>query len=149
MTYGMAPALATCGTNNRNYKHINKWLAELKNIDSSLKTLDKEISTNAKLISAWGCNEGDDLTDVCQRMTQLMEVRDNHSISYFCFSIFLLWCWLCMSRKKGQVRRRDEGKAALLLQLSIITPLTCLTLFSRSSFLLSFLASTRFFALAL
>ncbi|KAK3831435.1 MAG: Eisosome component PIL1-domain-containing protein [Linnemannia elongata] len=56
-----------------NYKHINKWLAELKNIDSSLKTLDKEISTNAKLISAWGCNEGDDLTDVCQRMTQLME----------------------------------------------------------------------------
>ncbi|KAF8928785.1 hypothetical protein BGZ47_001439 [Haplosporangium gracile] len=56
-----------------NYKHINKWLAELKNIDSSLKTLDKEISTSAKLISAWGCNEGDDLTDVCQRMTQLME----------------------------------------------------------------------------
>ncbi|KAF9133008.1 hypothetical protein BGW39_010798 [Mortierella sp. 14UC] len=56
-----------------NYKHINKWLAELKNIDSSLKTLDKEITTNAKLISAWGCNEGDDLTDVCQRMTQLME----------------------------------------------------------------------------
>ncbi|KAF9096837.1 hypothetical protein BGX23_010285 [Mortierella sp. AD031] len=56
-----------------NYKNINKWLAELKNIDSSLKTLDKEITTNAKLISAWGCNEGDDLTDVCQRMTQLME----------------------------------------------------------------------------
>ncbi|KAG9071170.1 hypothetical protein KI688_008715 [Linnemannia hyalina] len=58
-----------------NYKHINKWLAELKNIDSSLKTLDKEISTSAKLISAWGCNEGDDLTDICQRMTQLMENR--------------------------------------------------------------------------
>ncbi|KAF9947057.1 hypothetical protein BGZ70_002894, partial [Mortierella alpina] len=56
-----------------NYKNINKWLAELKNIDSSLKTLDKEISTNAKLISAWGCNEGEDLTDICQRMTQLME----------------------------------------------------------------------------
>ncbi|CAO3571323.1 unnamed protein product [Mortierella alpina] len=55
-----------------NYKNINKWLAELKNIDSSLKTLDKEISTNAKLISAWGCN-GEDLTDICQRMTQLME----------------------------------------------------------------------------
>ncbi|KAG0258450.1 hypothetical protein BG011_003273 [Mortierella polycephala] len=62
------------GLNNfslsNNYKHINKWLAELKNIDSSLKTLDKEITTNAKLISAWGCDEGDDLTDVCQRMTQ-------------------------------------------------------------------------------
>lgn len=57
-----------------NYKNINKWLAELKNIDSSLKTLDKEISTNAKLISAWGSNEGEDLTDICQRMTQLMEV---------------------------------------------------------------------------
>jgi hypothetical protein len=58
-----------------NYKNINKWLGELKNIDSSLKTLEKEISSNAKLISGWGCNEGDDLTDVCQRMTQLMEVR--------------------------------------------------------------------------
>ncbi|KAF9924847.1 hypothetical protein FBU30_005250 [Linnemannia zychae] len=56
-----------------NYKNINKWLGELKNIDSSLKTLDKEITTNAKLIAAWGSNEGDDLTDVCQRMTQLME----------------------------------------------------------------------------
>ncbi|GJJ73838.1 hypothetical protein EMPS_06196 [Entomortierella parvispora] len=65
------------GLNNfslgNNYKSINKWLAELKNIDSSLKTLDKEITTNAKLISGWGTNEGDDLTDVCQRMTQLME----------------------------------------------------------------------------
>ncbi|KAG0205511.1 hypothetical protein BGX28_002947 [Mortierella sp. GBA30] len=56
-----------------NYKNINKWLAELKNIDSSLKTLDKEITTNAKLISAWGRNEGEDLSDICQRMTQLME----------------------------------------------------------------------------
>ena len=102
MAYGMALALATCGTNNRNYKHINKWLAELKNIDSSLKTLDKEISTNAKLISAWGCNEGDDLTDVCQRMTQLMEVRDNPSIFFF-----LLWRWLCRSRKKVESK---EGR---------------------------------------
>ncbi|KAG0082759.1 hypothetical protein BGZ93_005808 [Podila epicladia] len=56
-----------------NYKTINKWLAEMKNIDSSLKTLDKEISADAKLIAAWGTNEGDDLTDVCQRMAQLME----------------------------------------------------------------------------
>ncbi|KAF9963647.1 hypothetical protein BGZ65_001600 [Modicella reniformis] len=56
-----------------NYKNINKWLGELKNIDSSLKRLDKEIATNAKLFGAWGCNEGEDLTDVCQRMTQLME----------------------------------------------------------------------------
>ncbi|KAF9577448.1 hypothetical protein BGW38_007335, partial [Lunasporangiospora selenospora] len=56
-----------------NYKNINKWLAELKNIDSTHKTLDKEIITNAKLISGWGTNEGDDLTDVCQRMTQVME----------------------------------------------------------------------------
>ncbi|KAG0202662.1 hypothetical protein BGX28_004889 [Mortierella sp. GBA30] len=56
-----------------NYKHINKWLAEMKNIDSSLKTLDKEISADAKLIAAWGANEGDDLSDVCQRMSQLME----------------------------------------------------------------------------
>lgn len=46
----------------------------MKNIDSSLKTLDKEISADAKLIAAWGTNEGDDLTDVCQRMAQLMEV---------------------------------------------------------------------------
>ncbi|KAF9327320.1 hypothetical protein BG006_009347 [Podila minutissima] len=56
-----------------NYKTISKWLAEMKNIDSSLKTLDKEISADAKLIAAWGTNEGDDLTDVCQRMAQLME----------------------------------------------------------------------------
>ncbi|KAF9914200.1 hypothetical protein BX616_008757 [Lobosporangium transversale] len=56
-----------------NYKNINKWLGELKNIDASLKVLDKEITTSAKLISGWGCNEGDDLADVCQRMTQLME----------------------------------------------------------------------------
>ncbi|KAF9431200.1 hypothetical protein BGZ94_006881 [Podila epigama] len=56
-----------------NYKNINKWLAELKNIDSSLKTLDKEIMAEAKFVSGWGTNEGDDLTDVCQRMTQLME----------------------------------------------------------------------------
>ncbi|KAF9417821.1 hypothetical protein BGZ94_009864 [Podila epigama] len=56
-----------------NYKVINKWLAEMKNIDSSLKTLDKEISSDAKLIAAWGVNEGDDLADVCQRMAQLME----------------------------------------------------------------------------
>ncbi|KAG0004692.1 hypothetical protein BGZ80_003145 [Entomortierella chlamydospora] len=45
----------------------------MKNIDSSLKTLDKEISADAKLISAWGATEGDDLADVCQRMSQLME----------------------------------------------------------------------------
>ncbi|KAG0359147.1 hypothetical protein BGZ54_010093 [Gamsiella multidivaricata] len=67
------------GLNNfsfgNNYKNINKWLGELKNLDSSYKTLDKEITSNAKLISGWGCNEGDDLTDVCQRMTQLMENR--------------------------------------------------------------------------
>ncbi|KAF8932626.1 hypothetical protein BGZ52_009724 [Haplosporangium bisporale] len=56
-----------------NYKTINKWLAEMKNIDSSLKTLDKEISADAKLIATWGTTEGDDLTDVCQRMAQLME----------------------------------------------------------------------------
>ncbi|KAK3825754.1 MAG: Eisosome component PIL1-domain-containing protein [Benniella sp.] len=56
-----------------NYKTINKWLAEMKNIDSSLKTLDKEISADAKLIAAWGTSEGDDLADVCQRMAQLME----------------------------------------------------------------------------
>ncbi|KAG0265145.1 hypothetical protein BG011_005357 [Mortierella polycephala] len=56
-----------------NYKTINKWLAEMKNIDSTLKTLDKEISADAKLIAAWGATEGDDLTDVCQRMSQLME----------------------------------------------------------------------------
>ncbi|KAF9356377.1 hypothetical protein BGX26_005367 [Mortierella sp. AD094] len=65
------------GLNNftlgNNYKNINKWLGELKNIDASLKVLDKEITTNAKLISGWGCNEGEDMTDVCQRMTQLME----------------------------------------------------------------------------
>ncbi|KAF8975010.1 hypothetical protein BGZ46_009517 [Entomortierella lignicola] len=65
------------GLNNfslgNNYKNINKWLGELKNIDASLKVLDKEITTNAKLISAWGSNEGEDLTDICQRMTQLME----------------------------------------------------------------------------
>ncbi|KAF9308863.1 hypothetical protein BG003_010495 [Podila horticola] len=69
-----------------NYKSINKWLAELKNIDSSLKTLDKEISTEAKFISGWGTNEGDDLTDVCQRMTQLMEevglVQQAYSIQH-------------------------------------------------------------------
>jgi hypothetical protein len=77
--------MATGGMKHRNYKHINKWLAELKNIDSSLKTLDKETVTNAKLIAAWGCNEGDDLTDVCQRMTQLMEVRNTSLLllSYF------------------------------------------------------------------
>jgi len=46
----------------------------MKNIDSSLKTLDKEISADAKLVAAWGASEGDDLTDVCQRMAQLMEV---------------------------------------------------------------------------
>jgi len=46
----------------------------MKNIDSSLKTLDKEISADAKLIAAWGSTEGDDLTDVCMRMSQLMEV---------------------------------------------------------------------------
>ncbi|KAF9361676.1 hypothetical protein BGX34_006996 [Mortierella sp. NVP85] len=56
-----------------NYKNINKWLGELKNIDSSLKRLDKEITTNAKLIGAWGATEGEDLADVCQRMTQIME----------------------------------------------------------------------------
>ncbi|KAG0003771.1 hypothetical protein BGZ65_001362, partial [Modicella reniformis] len=56
-----------------NYKSINKWLAEMKNIDSSLKTLDKEISADAKLIATWGANEGDDLADVSQRMSQLME----------------------------------------------------------------------------
>ncbi|KAI1307299.1 hypothetical protein EDD11_004550 [Mortierella claussenii] len=65
------------GLNNftlgNNYKNINKWLGELKNIDASLKVLDKEITSHARLISGWGCNEGDDLTDVCQRMTQLME----------------------------------------------------------------------------
>jgi len=48
----------------------------MKNIDLSLKTLDKEISADAKLIAAWGTTEGDDLTDVCQRMAQLMEVKD-------------------------------------------------------------------------
>lgn len=70
------PQLSTLSQKCRNnYKSINKWLAELKNIDSSLKTLDKEISTEAKFISGWGTNEGDDLTDVCQRMTQLMEVK--------------------------------------------------------------------------
>ncbi|KAI1320364.1 hypothetical protein EDD11_001165 [Mortierella claussenii] len=56
-----------------NYKHINKWLAEMKNIDSTLKTLDKEISSEAKLTAAWGAGEGDDLADVSQRMSQLME----------------------------------------------------------------------------
>ena len=56
---------------------MNKWLAEMKNIDSSLKTLDKEISAEAKLTAAWGANEGDDLTDVCLRMSQLMEVTPN------------------------------------------------------------------------
>ncbi|ORZ14362.1 Eisosome component PIL1-domain-containing protein [Lobosporangium transversale] len=56
-----------------NYKNINKWLAEMKNIDSTLKTLDKEISADAKLIATWGSTEGDDLADVCQRMSQLME----------------------------------------------------------------------------
>jgi hypothetical protein len=47
----------------------------MKNIDSSLKTLDKEISADAKLTAAWGSTEGDDLTDVCLRMSQLMEVK--------------------------------------------------------------------------
>ncbi|KAF9111006.1 hypothetical protein BGX27_005512 [Mortierella sp. AM989] len=65
------------GLNNftlgNNYKNINKWLGELKNIDASLKVLDKEVCTNAKLISGWGSNEGEDMADVCQRMTQLME----------------------------------------------------------------------------
>ncbi|KAF9434346.1 hypothetical protein BGZ76_008161 [Entomortierella beljakovae] len=65
------------GLNNfslgNNYKNINKWLGELKNIDATLKVLDKEITTNAKLVSVWGSNEGEDLTDICQRMTQLME----------------------------------------------------------------------------
>ncbi|KAF9133900.1 hypothetical protein BGW39_008655 [Mortierella sp. 14UC] len=66
------------GLNNINplgkdYKHINKWLAEMKNIDSSLKTLDKESTAEAKLIATWGSNEGDDLADVCLRMSQLME----------------------------------------------------------------------------
>ncbi|KAG0213452.1 Eisosome component PIL1-domain-containing protein [Mortierella sp. GBAus27b] len=56
-----------------NYKNINKWLGELKNIDSSLKRLDKEISSSAKLIGAWGNPEGEDMADVCQRMTQIME----------------------------------------------------------------------------
>ncbi|KAF9439135.1 Signal peptide peptidase-like 2B [Entomortierella beljakovae] len=45
----------------------------MKNLDQSLKTLDKEISADAKLTSAWGSTEGDDLADVCQRMSQLME----------------------------------------------------------------------------
>ncbi|KAF9093977.1 hypothetical protein BGX23_002667 [Mortierella sp. AD031] len=45
----------------------------MKNIDSSLKTLDKETSAEAKLIATWGSNEGDDLADVCLRMSQLME----------------------------------------------------------------------------
>ncbi|KAF9346509.1 Signal peptide peptidase-like 2A [Mortierella sp. AD094] len=45
----------------------------MKNIDSSLKTLDKEISADAKLVATWGSTEGDDLSDVCQRMSQLME----------------------------------------------------------------------------
>ncbi|KAF8931550.1 hypothetical protein BGZ58_007564 [Dissophora ornata] len=78
------------GLNNfslgNNYKNINKWLGELKNVDASLKRLDKEISSNAKLISGWGCNEGDDLTDVCQRMTQLMEevglIHQSYSIQH-------------------------------------------------------------------
>ncbi|KAF9179130.1 hypothetical protein BGZ51_007199 [Haplosporangium sp. Z 767] len=78
------------GLNNfslsNNYKHINKWLAELKNIDSSLKTLDKEITTNAKLISAWGCDEGDDLTDVCQRMTQEVGlIHQQYSLQHTAF----------------------------------------------------------------
>ncbi|KAG0336240.1 hypothetical protein BG004_008150 [Podila humilis] len=61
-------------------------MAELKNIDSSLKTLDKEITSEAKLISGWGTQEGDDLTDVCQRMTQVMEeiglVQQAYSIQH-------------------------------------------------------------------
>ncbi|KAF9934159.1 hypothetical protein FBU30_003183 [Linnemannia zychae] len=66
------------GLNNINplgkdYKHINKWLAEMKNIDSSLKTLDKECAGEAKLIATWGSHEGDDLADVCLRMSQLMD----------------------------------------------------------------------------
>ncbi|KAG0337451.1 hypothetical protein BG004_007638 [Podila humilis] len=52
---------------------MNKWLAEMKNIDSSLRTLDKELSADAKLMASWGTNQGDDLSDVCQRMAQLME----------------------------------------------------------------------------
>jgi hypothetical protein len=46
----------------------------MKNIDSTLKTIDKESSAEAKLIATWGSNEGDDLADVCLRMSQLMEV---------------------------------------------------------------------------
>ena len=46
----------------------------MKNIDSSLKTIDKETSAEAKLIATWGSHEGDDLADVCLRMSQLMEV---------------------------------------------------------------------------
>ncbi|KAF8947199.1 hypothetical protein BGZ47_010025 [Haplosporangium gracile] len=57
----------------KDYKHINKWLAEMKNIDSSLKTIDKESLAEAKLIATWGSHEGDDLADVCLRMSQLME----------------------------------------------------------------------------
>ncbi|KAG0298424.1 hypothetical protein BGZ96_012146 [Linnemannia gamsii] len=57
----------------KDYKHINKWLAEMKNIDSTLKTIDKESSAEAKLIATWGSNEGDDLADVSLRMSQLME----------------------------------------------------------------------------
>ncbi|OAQ36484.1 hypothetical protein K457DRAFT_131703 [Linnemannia elongata AG-77] len=57
----------------KDYKHINKWLAEMKNIDSSLKTIDKESAAEAKLIATWGSHEGDDLADVCLRMSQLME----------------------------------------------------------------------------
>ncbi|KAG9072629.1 hypothetical protein KI688_000400 [Linnemannia hyalina] len=57
----------------KDYKHINKWLVEMKNIDSSLKTLDKESAAEAKLIATWGSHEGDDLADVCLRMSQLVE----------------------------------------------------------------------------
>lgn len=46
----------------------------MKNIDSSLKTIDKESAAEAKLIATWGSHEGDDLADVCLRMSQLMEV---------------------------------------------------------------------------
>ncbi|KAG0267799.1 hypothetical protein DFQ27_008188 [Actinomortierella ambigua] len=56
-----------------NYKNINRWLGELKNIDATLATYDKELANSAKCTIAWGQNEGDDLSDVCQRMSQLLE----------------------------------------------------------------------------
>ncbi|KAF9972030.1 hypothetical protein BGZ73_004911 [Actinomortierella ambigua] len=57
----------------RNYKSINRWLGELKNIDATLATYDKELANSAKCTIAWGQTEGDDLSDVCQRMSQLLE----------------------------------------------------------------------------